>query len=578
MAANRSATAAGGADTLHLGPGLQLPLQAVTETFAILAKRGAGKTNTAVVFTEELLAAGQQVIVVDPVGVWWGLRSNSDGSAGGLPVVILGGLHGDLPLTPDMGTALARLLVEDRVSAVLDLSILSKTATRRLMTDFLEELYRAANGPLHLVVDEADLLSPQRLPRDMTRLLGAMDDVVRRGRARGLGTTLISQRPAVLNKDVLGQAEVLVALRMTNPRDVAAVDEWVRLHADPAEAQTVKASLPSLPVGTAWVWSPGWLDCLVKIPVRARRTFDSSATPKPGSIARQAHLTPVDVGALRDRLATSDEPSAAATSGSTADMTLLKREVDRLSRELQRANSAPPRVVEKPVLDDAARSALQSAVEELRAAQHRMAGLLDRAETMLSTTPDAAAPKSRPAAPTPPPVPAPSTSSRVAPRAGGGHLKAGARRMLAAAAEHHPARLTRAQLATLAGMRVSGGTYGTYLSTLRREGYVEEREHLLEITTAGLAAVGVQPGAAPTTASEVRHRWRAALKAGAARMFDELVAAYPRGLTRTELAGRVDMEPSGGTFGTYLSTLRRNGLVVVDGDLVTCTEILFLDP
>jgi len=68
---------------------------------------------------------------------------------------------------------------------------------------------------------------------------------------------MITQRPATLSKDILTQAEVLIALRMTGPRDVAAIDEWVRLHADEDEAREVKSSLASLPVGTAWVWSPG---------------------------------------------------------------------------------------------------------------------------------------------------------------------------------------------------------------------------------------------------------------------------------------------------------------------------------
>lgn len=84
---------------LSIAPGFDLPLQAVTETFAILAKRGSGKTSTAVVLTEELLGAGQQVIVVDPTGVWWGLRANRNGGPGGLPIVIIGGDHADLPLT-----------------------------------------------------------------------------------------------------------------------------------------------------------------------------------------------------------------------------------------------------------------------------------------------------------------------------------------------------------------------------------------------------------------------------------------------------------------------------------------------
>jgi len=40
---------------LTLGPGLVLPVEAVTETFAILAKHGAGKTYTAAVLVEEMM-------------------------------------------------------------------------------------------------------------------------------------------------------------------------------------------------------------------------------------------------------------------------------------------------------------------------------------------------------------------------------------------------------------------------------------------------------------------------------------------------------------------------------------------
>ncbi len=54
---------------LTLGPGLMLPVEAVTETFAILAKRGAGKTYTATVLVKEMMAAGLPLVIVDPVGV-----------------------------------------------------------------------------------------------------------------------------------------------------------------------------------------------------------------------------------------------------------------------------------------------------------------------------------------------------------------------------------------------------------------------------------------------------------------------------------------------------------------------------
>ncbi len=92
------------------------------------------------------------------------------------------------------------------------------------MTDFAERLYHRNRDPLHLVLDGADAFAPQRTDPGGQRLLGAIEDLVRRGRARGIGLTMISQRPAVLNKDILAQAEVLIALRMTGPRDVAAID------------------------------------------------------------------------------------------------------------------------------------------------------------------------------------------------------------------------------------------------------------------------------------------------------------------------------------------------------------------
>jgi hypothetical protein len=85
---------------------------------------------------------------------------------------------------------------------------------------------------------------------------------VRLGRIRGLGVTLISQRPAVVNKDVLSQVGALIALGMTGSHDIAAIEDWVRNHATLDEARTVTSSLAGMQVGEAWIWSPGWLNLL----------------------------------------------------------------------------------------------------------------------------------------------------------------------------------------------------------------------------------------------------------------------------------------------------------------------------
>jgi DNA helicase HerA-like ATPase len=84
--------------TLKLAKDLSIPASAITETFAILAARGAGKSNTAAVMAEEMFEARLPFVVVDPVRAWWGLRSSRDGKGPGLPIPIFGGKRGDVPL------------------------------------------------------------------------------------------------------------------------------------------------------------------------------------------------------------------------------------------------------------------------------------------------------------------------------------------------------------------------------------------------------------------------------------------------------------------------------------------------
>ncbi len=64
---------------IKLAPDLILPMRAVTEKFAFLGRTGSGKTYGASKMAEEMLFHGAQIIVVDPMGVWYGLRLDADG-------------------------------------------------------------------------------------------------------------------------------------------------------------------------------------------------------------------------------------------------------------------------------------------------------------------------------------------------------------------------------------------------------------------------------------------------------------------------------------------------------------------
>jgi DNA helicase HerA-like ATPase len=314
--------------SLTLGPRLRLPLEAVTETVAILGIRGSGKTNTAVCLAEELLAAGQQVVAIDPTDCWWGLKSSADGQQPGYPVVIFGGRHGDVPLQAADGATIADFVVEERVPAILSLRHLESQADmRRLVTDFARRLYHRKgeaghDTPLMLIIDEAHLFVPQRVESGEAPMVGAIQRLVRQGRASGLGVTVIDQRASSVNKDILTQLELLICHRTSSPQDRKALDAWVEQHDTADRRRAFLDQLASLPRGTAWCWSPGWLDLFQQVAVRARRTFDSSATPKAGArLVEPTTLAPVDLDRLRVKLATqlerakTDDPNHAKLIG-----------------------------------------------------------------------------------------------------------------------------------------------------------------------------------------------------------------------------------------------------------------------
>ena len=134
-------------------------------------------------------------------------------------------------------------------------------------------------------------------------MVHAANNLVSRGRVKGLRIMLISQRPAKLHKDSLTQVETLIAMRLIAPQDRAAVEDWIGEWADPKQGREVITSLPSLPRGTGWVWAPE-LGVLAKMAFPRIKTLDSSSTPEHGApVKSPVELNAIDIAALRDALA-----------------------------------------------------------------------------------------------------------------------------------------------------------------------------------------------------------------------------------------------------------------------------------
>lgn len=534
------------------------------DRIAIVGRSGYGKSNAAKGAVEQLLADGARVCVIDPTDAWFGLRLQADGKTPAHPVVIFGGERGDLPLTATSGETIGLAVAQSSQSCIVSLADFpGENARRRFAADFLSALYEHNREPLHIVVDEADTLAPQRTvsPLD-NEVLARMQQIVRRGRIRGFVPYLITQRPAVISKDVLSQVDVLVAFNLTSSQDRDALGAWIEGQADKGQEKAIRSELPKLPRGTAVVWAPGH-DRLDTIAFPLSSTFDSGRTPRRGEKRQTAELQKIDVAALSARIATV-EAEVKATDPKT-----LRAEISRLEAALEKAHGAR----------GAAPAELEAAREQGYATGYRVGNemalskIRPRLLTMLERGIDWAFKPDDEAPPAPALAAAASAPPVSAPRQlVAGDVKGGPElRILRVLAQRHPAKLSRPQWATLARMKKSSGTWSTYMSRLRTAGYISE-EGGCSCTAAGLAAAGTV-AQQPQTAAEVRAMWLQAL-GPESKMLETLITLYPAWTDRANLADRLRMVASSGTFSTYLSRLRSNALIEENGRKVRVASLL----
>ena len=609
--------------TVRISDALSLPIDLVTESIGILAVKRAGKSHTAKKLVEQLHAAKQQIVVVDPKGDGGGVRSSADGKGPGLPIVIVGGEHGDVPLEPGSGELVAKMAVEQRVSVLLDLAELRKHQVATFMTAFLETLYRLKakeqyRTPMMLVIDEADAIAPQRPQRGEERMLGAAEDIVRRGGQRGIGIILVSQRAAVLNKNVLTQVGVLILLRTTGSQDIDAVDEWIKKHGQQEKREQVMASIAALPRGTAWVWAPGWPDergIFKQVAIAPCDTFDSGATPKPGE-QRVVPKTVADV----DLVAFRKEMAATIEKAKAEDPRELRRQLAEVRAELMKAKSklvkdkvtsAPPKRVEVPVLKNAQITRLEylaGRVEAIlarfdtweKAFQARGEDLRAVATEISATVRQAMVPRGIPAAPIPgrpilSQVGARTAAIRQQQRSPAGSVSAvmvsrrteppegitpAKQRILDALAFLEGIGLAQAdktQLALMADARPTSGAYFNNLGALRTAELITyPRPGLVALTETGHAIA--DPGTAPATTAELQASIRAKLTPAKWRLLEALIAVYPKALPKDDLAARAGARDTSGAYFNNLGSLRSLGLLAypAPGQVVAC-PVLFLD-
>ncbi|MCZ4341553.1 hypothetical protein O4H52_08070 [Sphingomonadaceae bacterium G21617-S1] len=305
----------------------------------IVGTSGAGKTTTARAELEQLLDQRRHLVVIDPMDVYWGERSDAAGTGPGYDIPIFGGRHGDVALTAADGAAIARIIAEQRISAIVSIKHLQDDfAQRAFVLAFLRELRLKPQGNFHLVIDEAEEFCPQTPPDDvafeLTRLISWF---TKRGRSEGFVLTLITQRPADISKAVVSLCETIVAHRLVSPLDQDAIERYLKRFADRAVRDEVMKSLAGLKTGERWIYSPA-ADILERGVTPPIATFDSSRTPAAGEIlAEPKLLSQVDMTAIAALLsrpsAVPKDPRQAFEAGTEAGLAIMDR--DRRIAELE---------------------------------------------------------------------------------------------------------------------------------------------------------------------------------------------------------------------------------------------------
>lgn len=560
----------------------------------IVGQSGAGKTVTAKHDVEQLLADRRHVAIYDPTGVWYGLRSDAAGTGPGFDVPIFGGEHGDVPIRPTDGAAIARIIIEQRVSAIVDLSGMDNSRDwRRFMDDHVAALRGKPKANFHPVFDEADEFAPERPADDIGfRLRENMVWLAKRGRVKGFVPTFITQRTAEIAWAVISQAQTIVAHQLMAPTDQASIEKYLKSHGSAEQRKVVMESLATLAVGERWIYSPR-LKILERGMTPPIATFDSSRTPAPGELHVEPRtLAQLDVSSIRAALAPlpadpsipSDPVKAYEAGAATGEMLIERdRRIADLESMLAGAQRAGRLQFTRALAAEDAADALRRGLAALR---DRVAGLMTAAEwfdlpqdvTDNLDSPNANLHPSDALSTEPPieadvcdPAPAedrgrgaaalPTVLEQPSPP---GNSSTRGRRALQALVAYHPLGLIEEQWAFIAGFTRKGGTWGTYKSALRASGLIVESDGRWRATDAGVAEIVGPLPAFPNLGPDLATYW-GAKTASTGKLVAVLIKRFPHFVTRDGLAADVGMSPTGGSYGTYLSRLRSKRLIEEQG-------------
>jgi hypothetical protein len=425
-----------------------------------------------------------------------------------------------------------------------------------------------------VILDEAHIYCPERGSGE-AESTEAVISLMSQGRKRGFAGIIATQRLSKLHKDAAAEANnVIIGRTWLDADQVRAGDALGLSKAD-------RTKLRDLRQGEFYAFGPAFVHPGI---VHLRSDQVRTTHPRPGE--RHLLSAPAPSHAIRGVLAKfADLPIEAEEeirylNESQRRIVELERQIKTLGNGnggVQQIDQAAIERAVAPAVEreratwkgklDAGNVHLRKLVAALASTEHSLVEikqLVEKTEGEWS-------------APPPHLVPAPPLNHRPEPSAKAikkqeltdyvdatPKLAAGERKILTALAQYPEGR-SKVQVALLTGYAGTGGGFNNYLGALRSRLLIEGTGDRLTITGQGIQALGSwEP--LPLGTALIDH-WRSRLGKAERLILETLTQAYPKALSKEEVAYQAGYEPSGGGFNNALGRLRTLELVQGRGEL-----------
>ncbi|MCH8022242.1 MAG: type I restriction enzyme HsdR N-terminal domain-containing protein [Thaumarchaeota archaeon] len=252
-------------DSLHIGwlgdnPFHVDPQIIVTGRTCLIGASGSGKSYALGVICEELMKIHLPFMLIDVEGEYFGLKVNGE--------AIWVGDDSQCDLLWD-SVDLEQLGRDAPNSAPLILDLSEADDPKRkldlLLTSLYEEVSRRRT-PYLIILEEADRFVPQIGDR-----LQIFDEIARRGRKRGLGLIVSTQRPSLVDKNLLSQCTTQIIGKLVIKNDLHSVAQFF-------SGKGLPNQLTSLGLGFFYV-SGGLSQAPTCIKIKNRETPQGGMTP-----------------------------------------------------------------------------------------------------------------------------------------------------------------------------------------------------------------------------------------------------------------------------------------------------------